>query len=83
MDDQIPTPRSDAHFLRRLKEHGTVDKRDERFARQLERESAVTMARLTLWRDRAFEANNSDEFVEIDNLIGELKDMRRAYEEGR
>jgi hypothetical protein len=43
----------------------------------------AAMARLALWRDRAFDWNNSEEFVEIDNLIGELKAMRRAYEEGK
>lgn len=49
---------------------------------QLERELAVALSRLELWREHAFDTNASEEMVEIDELIGELTEMRRAYEEG-
>jgi carboxyl-terminal processing protease len=64
----------------RLDEHSAFvvgDRRD-----QLERELAVALATLELWRDRAFDANAGEEFVEIASLLGELKTMRRDYEEG-
>jgi hypothetical protein len=77
MSDHIPTPRTDAF----LDGEGDTPRVVE-FARQLERELAVALATLELWRDRAFDANAGEEFVEIASLLGELKTMRRDYEEG-
>ena len=67
-----PTPRTDAHFTRRLVEGGRTDKRNERFARQLERELAMAMAELDI------QAQNSRRCAMV---WKEIQDMRRAYEE--
>jgi hypothetical protein len=77
------TPRTDKFFEENrhcFNPHAKSDALD--FMCQLERELAVALVTLELWRDRAFDANAGEEFVEIDSLLGELRGMRRDYEEG-
>lgn len=83
MTSDTPTPRTDAWMTRAGALHPLVGVVESIRCRQIERELSVALSRLELWRSRAFDANSNEEFVEIDGLIGELKAMRREFEEGK